>query len=127
MHQKCSYLCTDKRSSLRKYGYALRGKQAIAEKVLVRGKRHSVISAMGMDGILDILITRQSVDGNLFYEFVEHELLHQLLPFDGINRNSVVILDNASIHNVPELESLTDSTGAIFIYSTTLFTRPEPH
>ena len=91
----------------------MRGKQAIAEKVLVREKRHSVISAMGMDGIIDILITRQSVDGNLFYEFVEHELLPQLLPFDGINRNSVVILDNASIHHVPEVESLTDSTGAI--------------
>lgn len=49
---------TDKQSSLRKYGYALKGQQTIAEKVLVRGKRHSVISVMGIDGIL---ITRQSV------------------------------------------------------------------
>ena len=57
----------------------------------MRGKRHSVISAMGMDGILDISITRQSIDGNLFYEFVERKLLPQLLPF---YRNSV---DNTSI------------------------------
>ena len=51
---------TDKRSSLRKYGYALKGKQAVVEKVLVRGKRHSVISAMGIDGILDILISEHA-------------------------------------------------------------------
>ena len=88
---------TDKRSSLRKYGYALKGEQAITEKVLVRGKRHSVISAMGIDGILDISITKQSVDGDLFYEFVERKLLPLLLPFNGIYRNSVVILDNASL------------------------------
>lgn len=62
---------TNKPSSLRKYGYALKGEQAIAEKVLVRGKRHSVISAMGIDGILDILITTQHVNGELFYEFVD--------------------------------------------------------
>ena len=59
----------------------MRGKQAIAEKVLVRGKRHSVISAMNMNEIMDISITRQSVGGDLFYEFVERKLLPKLLPF----------------------------------------------
>jgi transposase len=82
---------SDKRSSLRKYGYALMGKRAVAEKVLVRGKRHSVISAMGIDGVLDTLITECSVNGDVFYDFVERKLLPQLLPFDGVNRNSVVI------------------------------------
>ena len=83
--------------------------------MLVRGKRHSVISAMGIDGILDISITKQSVDGDLFYEFVERKLLPQLLPFNGINRNSVVILDNASIHHVPKVESLRINWSTIYL------------
>ena len=53
-----------------------------------------------------------SVGGDLFYDFVERRLLPQLLPFNGINGNSVVIMDNASIHHGPEVESLIESTGA---------------
>ena len=52
---------TDKRSCLRKHGYALKGKRAISEKFLVRGKRFSAISAMTIDGILDVAITIQTV------------------------------------------------------------------
>ena len=49
-------------------------------------------------------------------KFVERKLLPQLLPFDGFNRNSVVVLDNASIHHVSEVEHLIESTGALLIY-----------
>ena len=37
---------SDKRSTLRKYGYSFKGMRAIAEKPLIRGKRHSAIAAM---------------------------------------------------------------------------------
>lgn len=107
---------TDKRSCLRKYGYAMKGRPAISEKLLVRGKRFSAISSMSMSGILDLAITTQSVDGEAFISFVERNLLPHLLPFNGVNEKSVVILDNASIHHVPEIESLIEETGAIAIY-----------
>lgn len=107
---------TDKRSCLRKYGYSLVGKRAVSEKMLVRGKRFSAISAMSRDGILDVSITTQSIDGDAFCGFVERILLPNLLPFDGINGRSVVILDNATIHHVAEVEALIEETGAILIY-----------
>ena len=61
---------------------------------------------MTIDGILD----------DMFYNFVERNLLPHLLPFNGVNRRSVVILDNASIHHVVEVEALIEETGAIVIY-----------
>ena len=62
---------SDKRCVLRRYGYALKGKRAISERLLVEGKRYSTIAGMRMDGILDVHITTGSVDGDIFYEYVE--------------------------------------------------------
>ena len=49
---------SDRRNCLRRYGYALKGSRAIAQKLLVRGKRYSAIPAMCIDGIMDVHITR---------------------------------------------------------------------
>ena len=40
-----------------------------------------------------------NVNGSVFADFLRC-LLHILLPFDGYNRRSVVVIDNASIHHV---------------------------
>ena len=37
---------SDKRSALRKYGYALRGKPAVSERLLIRGKHYSAIAGL---------------------------------------------------------------------------------
>ena len=47
---------------------------------------------------------------------VIHFITLHLLPFNGTNSRSVVVLDNASIHHVTEVESLIEETGAIVIY-----------
>ena len=40
---------------------------------------------------------------DIFRDFVERELLPQLFPFNGSNSNSVVVMDNASIHHSQEI------------------------
>jgi len=35
------------------------------------------------------------------------------MPFDGTNKNSVVIMDNCSIHHVKEAGDAIEETGAI--------------
>ena len=75
-----------------------------------------------IDGILDVAITNKSVDADVFYSFVERNVLPHLLPFDGTNPKSVVVLDNASIHHVQEVESFIEETGSIVIISSTLLT-----
>ena len=47
-------------------------------------------------------VTRNSVDGDAFYNFVCTSLLTKLMPFNGTNPNSVLILDNCSVHHVSE-------------------------
>lgn len=43
-------------------------------------------------------------------------MLPHLQPFNGINPNSVVVLDNCSIHHVEEAIVLIQSVGALVLY-----------
>ena len=48
-------------------------------------------------------------------DFIQKYLPH-LLPFDGINCHSVVVLDNCSIHHIPEVAAMIEEVGAIVHY-----------
>ena len=63
----------DRRNTMRKYGYSLRGKPAKNHKLLIRGKRVSAIAVMSVQGLLDCKIVHESVDGDVFYDFVHVE------------------------------------------------------
>ena len=66
--------------------------------------------------MIEPFITEENVDAELCMEFVETKLLPNVMPFDGRNPNSVIILDNASIHHVDEVIELMQSTGALVIF-----------
>ena len=104
---------TDWRDTLRKKGYSLRGKPARSQKLLVRGEHISVISALSVEGILVCKVQRGSVSGETFYNFILRYLVPQLRPFDGINPNSFVIMDNCSIHRTSDVLSAIEDTGAL--------------
>ena len=59
-----------------------------------------------------------TINGDRFVHFVKECLLPMLMPFNGINPFSVVIMDNASIHHVGSVVALIRNMGACF---TTLF------
>ena len=107
---------SDKRNSIRHYGYSLRGKPLISEKLLVRGKRHSAIAFMSVNGILDCKVVNGSVDGQVFYDFVQSTLLPYLMPFDGKNPNSIVVMDNCSIHHIQETIKMINEVGALVVF-----------
>ena len=69
------------------------------QKLLWRGARVSTIAAISYDGLLDCYTTLTSVDADKFSHFITSSLIPKLQPFNGVNRNSVVILDNVSIHH----------------------------
>ena len=52
-------------------------------------------------------------DGDAFYSFVQTHLITQLMPYNGINPHSVVIMDNCSIHHVPEVVKSIQDVGAL--------------
>ena len=103
----------DRRDCMRRFGYSLRGKPARAQKLLWRGQHVSTIAAISTTGLLDCYTTSGSVNGPKFEEFVEQFLAPVINPFDGVNPNSVVVLDNVSIHHVDRVVQAIQTKGAM--------------
>lgn len=104
------------KSMLRQYGYALCGERAVSKKLVVRGQRINSIAAICTEGVLAVDIRTSSVNGENFYDFVRGDLLPEMLPFDGSNPRSILILDNCSIHHVEELIDLLNYSGILLLF-----------
>ena len=106
----------DNRNCIRRYGYSLRGKPPLTHHLLVRGERVSANTCMSSSGILDVKMVRGTTGGDQFYEFVQTHLLPHLMPYDGSNPHSVVILDNCTVHHVPEVVKSIQDVGALLLF-----------
>ena len=107
----------DQRHAVRKYAYSIRGIPMCDQRILIRGTRYSTIPIVSVEGTQDVYIAEGNVNGEKFSYFIETHLLPLLQEFNGVNPNSVVIMDNASIHHVEEVKSLIeDQAGARLIY-----------
>ena len=89
-----------RRKSVRSYGYSLKGMRAVYHQLRVGGKRINAIGVMNMQGMEDAYIVEGTVNGDVFERFVTRSLVPILKPFNGINRHSVMIMDNASISQI---------------------------
>ena len=68
---------------------------------------------MGLNGILDVYTTTESVDESIFLDFLERCVLSQMQPFNAINSHSVLLMDNASIHQTDKVVELVQSVDAM--------------
>ena len=103
----------DQRNLLRKYGYSMRGKPAQKQTLLVRGERVSAIANISVSGLLDVKVVKGTVDGEVFYDYIQTHLLPHLMPYNGVNPHSVVVLDNCSIHHVEGIASMIEEVSVI--------------
>ena len=71
---------------------------------------------MSNSGLLDVQTIIGTSDGDTFYKFVHTHLLPHLMPFNGTNPHSIVILDNCSIHHVPEVVKAVQDVGSLLIF-----------
>ena len=69
----------------------------------MRGTRYSAIPILSLNGIHDVFMAEGTMNGDRFVNFLRVCLLPNLLPFNGVNPQSVVIMDNASIHHVEDV------------------------
>ena len=106
---------SDCQDTVRSHGYSIRGKPMEVQKLLVRGERVSAIAAMSMSGIIAVKMVTGGVDGDAFYDFA-CSLIPHLMPYNGYNKHSVVILDNCSIHHVEEVDQVFKDTSALVHY-----------
>lgn len=102
-----------RRNAVRKYGYSLVGVTPVTHRLCVYGKRLSAIGIMTCQQIEDVYIVERNVNADMFLQFLQRCLLPILLPFDGDNPRSVVVLDNASIYHVDLVTHLISTTKAL--------------
>ena len=98
----------DRCDSLRKYGYSLRGRLVQSQKLLVRGEHISAIAFMSVNSFLDCHTVRGTVNADVFQKFVAKTLLPRLMPFDGKNSHSVIIMDNCIVHHGYEVVKMIE-------------------
>ena len=94
----------------------MRGKPPVAQKLLVRDQHFSSIAIMSTAGVLDFQVVTGAVTGDVFEQFVQYSILPHLMPCNGINQHSIVVMDNASIHHVDEITELIQGVGAIPLF-----------
>ena len=104
---------TKKTDAVRKIGYSLRGHPLKAQKLYIRGEHISVIAAISFAGVEAVKIVRGSVDGDIFYDFICGDILPKLKPFNGVNNNSILIMDNCSVHHTTEVEEALNGIGVL--------------
>ena len=92
----------------RPYAWAKRGDRASHYEFQFRGSKYSILPALSLDGILHLEVVENAVTGAAFRRFVEG-----LLP--RMNKwplpNSVLVVDNASIHKVAGICELVEEHG----------------
>ena len=76
-------------------------------------RAQSGLAFMSVNGLFDVSIVKGTTDGDTFYDFVQEHLLPHILPFDGVNPQSVLVMDNCSIHHIQEAVSMIEEVGAI--------------
>ena len=72
-----------------------------------------MIAAMNTKGIPALKVVRCTVDANEFIDFVQGHLVPALLPFNGVNPNSIVLMDNCSVHHVGGAASTITQAGVL--------------
>lgn len=107
---------SDRRDHIRKFGYALKGVPPIYHRWLVRGKRTSAIAAICCDGLIEYELISGTVNGEIFLKFIQGHLIPQMSSFDGLSERSIAILDNCSIHHVPEIAEEFRKAGIMVIF-----------
>jgi DDE superfamily endonuclease len=117
----------DARNMNRTFGWSYSGRCATIEVVYERGTRYdiakcvdvvlthlhrySVLPAISLDGVIHTNIVQGSFNAIMFRHFIS-SLLDRMNPFPGTN--SVILLDNASIHHSRETLDMIETRSVDF-------------
>ena len=76
--------------------------------------RFSVLPTISLDSMIDCMVVEGAFNTKLFTTFIEG-LLDKMNPFPSLQ--FVLIMDNCSIHKVPEIHKLIESRSALHPFS----------
>ena len=94
----------------RLYGRAAPGQRVVDSVPQPSGPQTTTLAVIGWAGITTPLVLSGSVNGTVFYGYIEQCVVPTLQPGD------ILFMDNLSAHKVAGLEELLRSHGAYLIY-----------
>ena len=120
-------------ASRRRRAWSPKGITPIITAPMVRDfdKQYSLIAACNVDGFIvpackiversqgkhDNNPDRGTVDAERFEQYVEQDLCPQLGSYANDEPNSIVVMDNASVHNSIKIRRLIEQAGAVLVYT----------
>ena len=107
---------SDARDHIRKFGYALRGMTPTAHRLLARGQRVNAIAALTSSGVIAVDLVHGTVSAREFFYFLRASLIPNIMPFNGTNPHSIIIMDNCSLHHAAEVRYLLQQVGILVLY-----------
>ena len=81
--------------------------------MLKRSKRWSILPAFTIDGYLDYIIHQGSITSEIFNNFIREKVIPHCTRFEDGGPRSVLILDNARIHDSQELLDICNEAGIL--------------
>eukprot|EP00732_Lithocolla_globosa_P005012 Lithocolla_globosa_v1_NODE_4894_length_1344_cov_6.214119.p1 type:complete len:355 gc:universal NODE_4894_length_1344_cov_6.214119:194-1258(+) len=110
-------ISTDNRSMLRKRGWFLSGTRPVFHSPFRRGPRISLLTFLGVGGVVEDFETEGTFDRLLFFEFCKTLLFSPEMKVQGYcGKHSVWIMDGASIHLDKWMVEYFFSVGIIVIF-----------
>ena len=97
----------------RRYGRSLRGQRATAKIPFGNWKRLSVLSALGIEGVLATMSIADAIDGATFAAYLEQVLLPVLRER---KTDAVLVMDNLRPHKTPDVRAVLDQSGFAYRY-----------
>ena len=80
---------------------------------LIVCSRYSILPALSLDGILHLEVLDRSFTGKDFHNFVSG-VLDRMQPWPM--PNSVLVMDNASIHKVPGIREMVEQRHVVISF-----------
>jgi transposase len=97
----------------RRYARSPRGQRAYAKVPFGHWKRLSVLSALGLEGVLATMSVADATDGATFTAYLEQVLLPVLRERKP---DAVLVMDNLRPHKTPEVQAVLDGSGFPYRY-----------
>jgi transposase len=94
----------------RLYAWADVGQRAMAAAPRNWGSTTTVVSALGLRGVVAPLVLKGAMDGETFENYVRQFLVRELHDCD------IVVMDNLSAHKRPIIRELIREAGAWLVY-----------
>lgn len=94
----------------RRYGYSPIGQRCGGEQDWGASVRINVIGALLSGLLLTVTLVSGSINSNVFYTWLTSDLLPQL------QKNCVVIMDNASFHKRLDIQKVIREAGHILLF-----------